>query len=75
MLIDRVARRYGQRPSKLLGVRDPWAALELDMAIAFSGEQRDKKDQGERSDEDVIDIEDLAGIAKLMSPADGVMRF
>jgi hypothetical protein len=33
LVLDQTARRYGTRPSTLLRIRDPWQALDLDMAI------------------------------------------
>lgn len=33
-----VARRYGVRPSALLGVKAPLASLAVDIAVAYTGE-------------------------------------
>lgn len=38
--LDAIASRYGQRPSTILGIRDAWAAYQLDLAVlnaALSG--------------------------------------
>ena len=37
LLLDLTARRYGQRPSTLLGTVDPWEALCVDVACADVG--------------------------------------
>lgn len=37
MLLDLTARRYGQRPSTLIGVDDPWEAICIDVACADAG--------------------------------------
>lgn len=34
LALDQTARRYGKTPSELVRVRDPWLALDLDLAIA-----------------------------------------
>jgi hypothetical protein len=39
LLLDKTARRYGTRPSILLGLTDPIAALDLDVALADYGQQ------------------------------------
>lgn len=47
LLLERTARRYGQRPSLLLGVRDPLAALGLDLALAERARRQRDEDLGE----------------------------
>ena len=37
MTLDIVARRYGQRPSAMMGVRDEYTAYCFDEAIAMRG--------------------------------------
>ena len=34
LLIDGIARRYCKRPSELVGLVDPWLALDFDLGIA-----------------------------------------
>lgn len=36
-MLDVSARRYGQRPSAMLGVHDPWEALMIDAICADAG--------------------------------------
>ncbi len=38
---DLAARRYGVRPSALVGIDCPWQALYLDAAAALAGERHD----------------------------------
>lgn len=37
LVLDASARRYGQRPSAMLGVVDPWEALMIDAICADAG--------------------------------------
>ena len=43
-LVDTVAKRYGQRPSTLLAIRDPWEALDVDIGIATVAMMREAGD-------------------------------
>lgn len=43
-LLDLTARRYGVRPSSLLGL-DGFAALAVDMACAIEGTKQDAKEK------------------------------
>ncbi len=38
LLLDKTARRYGTRPSSLLGMTDPMVALDFDCALAEYGQ-------------------------------------
>lgn len=43
-MVDIVCRRYSKtRPSDILGIEDDWTAFQLDSALAFEGEQRDRE--------------------------------
>jgi len=37
ILLDAMAQRYGQRPSQIIGLCDPWQAYCFDQAIALRG--------------------------------------
>lgn len=41
--LDELARRYGQRPSQVVGIDDPWAAYQLDVATLTVGRWVDGK--------------------------------
>lgn len=41
MTIDLAARRYGQRPSAVLGLTDPWEAVVWDAVCARAGYSHD----------------------------------
>lgn len=64
-LLDAVAQRYGTRPSDILGIGDPWAAYQLDVATMLAGMGEGKaKGQSYAS---------LGGMAKRMKvPESGV---
>lgn len=62
-MLDRVAQRYGSRPSTLLGVKDPWTALEIDQAIAMRGALQDEEDQN--TPDNIVDVEDLVNAGLL----------
>lgn len=40
-----VAKRYGKRPSEILGITEPWDAYQLDVALAYQGEKQDNKNK------------------------------
>ncbi len=50
ILVDAIAKRYGQRPSTILGVEDdPYLAYQIDLAVLSSGlkhETAKKKERG-----------------------------
>lgn len=60
--VDRIARRYGQRPSELIGVEDPWVAWEIDLAVMKAGCDADAEERaGDGMTEpggDAIDVDD-----------------
>lgn len=41
--LDAVARRYGVRPSQIVGLRDPFAAWDFDQAAAYAGMVRENQ--------------------------------
>lgn len=41
--LDELARRYGQRPSQVIGIADEWAAYQLDVATLTVGRWVDGK--------------------------------
>jgi hypothetical protein len=41
--LDELAKRYGQRPSQVLGIADEWAAYQLDVATLTVGRWVDGK--------------------------------
>jgi hypothetical protein len=53
-LLDRTARRYGTRPSALLGIEDRALALDLDSALALRAHTEDDEaiEQVMQGDED-----------------------
>ena len=44
ILLDRLANRYGKRPSELLEGIGEMEALALDLAAAVAGSQQDRED-------------------------------
>ena len=34
-VLDRMAKRYGQRPSAVLGIDDPWVAYQFDLTVMY----------------------------------------
>ena len=54
MLLDRLAKRYGQRPSKLAGLIDSALAVDFDLAVMLRGEAEEvrvAKEQQQRQRE------------------------
>ena len=49
MTLDRLAQRYGLRPSAMIGIADSLVALDFDAAVAMRGSQQDAKDHEEAS--------------------------
>lgn len=43
VLLDALARRYGVRPSELIGEGNPWAALSLDLHAHNWGVQEESR--------------------------------
>lgn len=43
-LLDSIGRRYGQRPSVLLGVRDEFQAMSIDLHAHNAGAVREAKE-------------------------------
>lgn len=41
--MDAVAKRYGQRPSQILGILDDWTAFCLDEVCALTGADEEAK--------------------------------
>ena len=41
-MVDQVAVRYGQRPSALLGISDPFEALDFDIAVMLKGSRLER---------------------------------
>jgi hypothetical protein len=58
LLLDAAAKRYGVRPSELLGLceEDKWVALSLDLACAYRGMKQES-----RSGDDMVEVEDQWG--------------
>lgn len=64
-MTDQLARRYGQRPSALLGIDDPYAAFDFDMAVMLKAERLEcgvPVDDQTRRDKWATGYETLAGL-------------
>ena len=42
MELDRLATRYGQRPSEILGIENDWIAYQVDLVSALAGSNAKK---------------------------------
>jgi hypothetical protein len=54
LLLDATAQRYGQRPSAMVGIEDPYEAYCFDAAIALRGiefEAGARRPKGEREEQ------------------------
>lgn len=54
--LDRTARRYGVRPSQLVGETDEWAALYIDLATTDHGKAQGAADAVQAGAFPVFDI-------------------
>ena len=73
--MDRVATRYRVRPSELLAIRDPWVALDLDLAVFARGASEDLKIEKEGakggSSYQAGSLKEFAGRIKVMKRQTG----
>ena len=74
-LLDAIGHRYGQRPSQILEIVDPWTAYQVDLAALVVGRdgRRETSARGSTRGNRPRQYGSLRGIArKVKVPASGI---
>lgn len=54
ILLDTVCRRYGQRPSKVIGIKNELMSFDFDSAVMVKGLENEKEQMEEQLDDKTI---------------------
>lgn len=63
LLLHLVAKTYGKRPSEIAGIRDGWAAYQLDAAVLMEATAGEDENGEAGADENAAALADLMPFA------------